>query len=131
MELVVDASVVVQLCLSEGGFDLLAGHGLSAPAVLRSEVCSVLHEAAWRKRISPELAVLGRDRLLSAPVELRADTSLAAVAWEVADRLGWAKTDDAEYVALAQRDGVALLTVDARLARGAGRLVPTLTPDEL
>lgn len=131
MQLVIDASAAVQLCLSEAGFDLVAGHDLTAPIVLRSEVCSVLHEAAWRKRISPELAAVGRDRLLAAPVHLRDDAELAAAAWTVADQLGWAKTYDAEYVALAQREDVALLTVDLRLARGAGRLVRVVTPEDV
>jgi len=131
VQLVLDASAAVQLCLSEAGFDLIASHELMAPIVLRSEVRSVLHEAAWRKRISRELAEAGRDRLLEAPVALRADAELAAAAWTVADQLGWAKTYDAEYIALAQREDVALLTVDARLARGAGRLVRIVTPDEI
>ncbi len=80
-------------------------------------------------RVQP--AVLARDRLLDAPVELCADVELAAAASAVADQLGWAKTYDAEYVALAEREDVALLTVDTRLARGAGRLVRVVTPSEL
>lgn len=131
MRLVLDASAAVQLCLAEDEFDLVAAHQLMAPMLLRSEVCSVLHEAAWRKRISRELAAAGRARLLQAPVTLHDDPELAAAAWAVADQLGWAKTYDAEYIALAQREAVALLTVDARLARGAGRLVRIVTPDEI
>jgi predicted nucleic acid-binding protein len=37
--------------------------------------------------------------------------------------LGWAKSYDAEYVALAQFLKCPLLTIDARLARGAAHLI--------
>lgn len=44
---------------------------------------------------------------------------------------GWAKTYDAEYVALAHLLGSRLLTLDARLRRTASRLVEILGPTEL
>jgi predicted nucleic acid-binding protein len=48
-----------------------------------------------------------------------------------ADELGWAKTYDATYLALAHILGCRLLTVDGRLYRGAKRLGFVITPDEL
>ena len=81
------------------------------------------------RQISRELAETARDRVLDADVELVADLHLEA--WEVSQQLGWAKTYDAEYVALARRLRVPLLTADARLARAARRLVEVLTPAEL
>jgi predicted nucleic acid-binding protein len=45
--------------------------------------------------------------------------------------LGWAKTYDAEYVALARLLGCRLVTLDARLRRGADRLGFVISPDEL
>ena len=47
------------------------------------------------------------------------------------DQLGWAKTYDAEYVALAQILDVPLLTVDGRLARGVEHLIKVIGPAEL
>ena len=52
-------------------------------------------------------------------------------AWKIADRLGWAKTYDAEYVALADLLSCRLVTLDARLRRGAQRLGFVVGPDEL
>lgn len=52
-------------------------------------------------------------------------------AWEVAEEFGWAKTYDAEYVALAKRNDCRLVTVDGRLRRGAERLGFVVTPAEL
>ena len=46
-------------------------------------------------------------------------------------QLGWAKTYDAEYVALASLLGCRLVTVDGRLRRGADRLGFVLGPTEL
>jgi len=46
-------------------------------------------------------------------------------AWRVADRLGWAKTYDAEYLALARVLKCRLLTSDAKL-KAAG--LPVVNP---
>lgn len=37
--LVIDANVVVDLCVSKAGFDALADHELVAPPLLRAEAC--------------------------------------------------------------------------------------------
>ena len=41
---------------------------------------------------------------------------------ELAERFGWGRTYDAEYVALAQILSCRLVTLDARLRRGAAQL---------
>jgi predicted nucleic acid-binding protein len=53
------------------------------------------------------------------------------VAWQVADELAWAKTYDAEYVGLARLLRCRLVTLDARLRRGADRLGFVVAPHEL
>lgn len=131
ISVVVDASVIVQGCLEAAGFAPLAGFDLVGPRLLQSEALSSLHELVWRGEISRELAELAVRRLHSAPVEVRDPEGLATAAWQLADSLGWAKTYDAEYVALARMLDCPLVTVDARLARGAGRVVRIIGPGEL
>jgi predicted nucleic acid-binding protein len=50
-------------------------------------------------------------------IRLLGDAVLRRRAWDLADRLKWASTYDAEYVALTQLQGDALVTLDAELAR--------------
>ena len=114
--IVVDASFAIEASLA-GALDRLRGRDAIAPALMWSESASVLHEMQWRRAISAELASAALGSLRSGPIKLRGPARLLASAWEVASRLGWAKTYDAEYVALAKLSNCPLLTVDAKLAR--------------
>jgi predicted nucleic acid-binding protein len=51
--------------------------------------------------------------------------------WRFAGEFGWARTYDAEYVALAHILGCRLLTVDMKLWRGTKRLGFVVVPEEL
>ncbi|MGH9000250.1 MAG: type II toxin-antitoxin system VapC family toxin [Acidimicrobiia bacterium] len=130
--LVVDATVVLSASVVEGGFDELAlQQPLVAPALMWSEARSVLHEMTWRGDIDPVDAEATRARLESGPVRRRHHPRLGTEAWRVADMLGWAKTYDAEYVALARLLRCRVVTLDARLHRGAARLGCVVAPSEL
>lgn len=96
-----------------------------------SEAVSVLHEALWRGAASSDLSEATRDRLFAGPISRNEPPKLYTEAWHVAEELGWAKTYDAEYVALARLLDCRLLTVDRRLHRGAGRLVEVIGPSDL
>ena len=130
--LVLDASAAVQACLAASGFDLFGNEHLTAPALLWSEAMSVLHEMRWRNEISAGLADIAFARLLAAPVSTPKNLKgLRREAWRVAEELGWMKTYDAEYIALARLSKCRLFTVDARLRRGAGRVVEMIGPEDL
>jgi predicted nucleic acid-binding protein len=126
--LVIDASALVQACLAAGGVKLFQNDDLVAPPLLWSETASVLHELRWRREISDDLTSKAFAAFLDAPVRRRVPAQLYREAWRIADDLGWAKTYDAEYVALARILGCRLFTVDDRLRRGAGRVVEIVGP---
>jgi predicted nucleic acid-binding protein len=129
--LVVDASLVVAWSTGTRDLDELAPDARCAPALMWSEARSALHERIWRKELALDHALRARARLEDVDVELKSDARLAEEAWRIADELGWAKTYDAEYVALASLLGCRLVTVDGRLRRGADRLGFVLGPTEL
>jgi predicted nucleic acid-binding protein len=129
--LVVDAAVVITACLSEIGFKALSRDELVAPHLMWSEASSVLHELRWRKEISGELATIALDRLGAAEVSPRRPKGLIEEAWRVADRLGWAKTYDAEYLALARLLKCRLLTTDMKLKAAGSGLVNVIGPADL
>jgi predicted nucleic acid-binding protein len=129
--LVVDASVVIRAALVTDGFSTLAGRTLHAPTLLWSEAASGLTQMAWRADISSDEASAALDRLLVAPLHAHPSAELLPAAVAIARSLGWAKTYDAEYVALAQELGARLLTFDARLARRIGHLVEVANARDL
>ena len=131
MTLVVDASVAVPACLSVEGFALLPERDLVAPALLWSETLSALRSLLWRGEITAADADAAREALERCPVRHIDDDRLAAEAWQIAEELGWAKTYDAEYVALARLLGCHVVTLDARLRRGADRLGLVVSVGEL
>ena len=129
--LAVDATVVITACLSESGLKPLATEELVAPHLMWSEASSVLHELRWRKEISRELTAIALDRLATADISARRPKGLIEEAWRIADRLGWAKTYDAEYLALARLLKCRLLTTDAKMKSAGSDLVDVIGPTEL
>ena len=126
-----DASVVIPACTVERGFRRFGRERLVAPPFMWAEARSSLHEAVWRGKF-PELegrAAIGR--LGRCPVQSTDHPELGAVAWDIADELGLARTYDAEYLALARLLKCRLVTLDARLRRGAERFGFVVSPEEL
>jgi len=96
-----------------------------------SEASSVLHELRWRREISGGLATIAIERLAAADINPRRPKGLIDEAWRIADRLGWAKTYDAEYVALARLLRCKLVTTDAKLQAAGSSLVTVIGPADL
>ena len=129
--LVLDANVVVASATRADGFLAFGGHDLVAPAFMWAEARSSLHEAAWRGEIEADRSLAILERVAAGPVQPRDHPGLGHEAWRIADAMGWAKTYDAEYVALASLLRCRLVTLDRRLRRGADRLGFVVGPEEL
>jgi predicted nucleic acid-binding protein len=126
---VVDSGAALRL--AETGATVPDVHELLAPTLLRSQVLSAMHEAVHRGEVPPDearrrVAAVGRLR-----IRLLGDAVLRGTAWQVADRLGWASTYAAEYVALTRLQADAFVTLDADLARLAAAEVRTAPFDSL
>jgi predicted nucleic acid-binding protein len=122
---------VVRACQTHDGLDFLADSDLHAPALMWSEARYVIREALWREEISTQQADTARHALDACPVKAHTGPELSEHAWTLSVEFGWAKTYDAEYVALAQILRCRLVTLDMRLRRGTDRLGFVITPDEL
>jgi predicted nucleic acid-binding protein len=120
---VVDCGVVLQL--ASEGYEVPDEHELLAPTLLRSQTLSALHEAVHRGELSAEAAAERLDRIQAIKIRLLGDAVLRALAWRLADELGWAETYDAEYLALTRLQADAFVTLDEELARRAEGVVPT------
>jgi predicted nucleic acid-binding protein len=126
---VVDTSAVLHLVTAD--IEVSTAHELLAPTLLRSQTLSVLHEAVQQGEIPADLARDRLERIWKLPIRLLGDAVLRRRAWELADRLGWASTYNAEYVALTQLQADAFVTLDTELARSLEGIVDTATIDAL
>jgi predicted nucleic acid-binding protein len=126
---VVDCGVVLHLVRE--GIEIPPEHELLAPTLLRSQTLSALHEAVHQGEIEADEAREQLARIGRLPIRLLGDAVLRRRAWELAERLGWAETYDAEYVALTQLQADAFVTLDAELARRIDGIVQTETIEAL
>lgn len=105
------------------------GHQMVAPTLIRSQVLTLLYQAVRRTEITRADADRHLDYLRRLRMRLLGDRVLQTVAWRVADRLDWLDTLTAEYIAVAQLQADAFVTLDAGLAEAARELV-TVAPIE-
>jgi predicted nucleic acid-binding protein len=126
---VVDSSAVLHLASAD--IEVPAKHKLLAPTLLRSQTLSDLHEAVQRGEIPADVAREHLARIGRMPIRLLGDAVLRRRAWELADRLEWAQTYNAEYIALTQLQADAFITLDKELARSVKGIVETASIDAL
>ena len=104
-------------------------HQILAPALLRSQVLSLLYQSVRRGEMTRKDAERHLNYLRGLRMRLLGDRVLQNVAWKAAGLLGWPDTFDAEYVALTQLHADALITLDQHLAHAVQDLV-TVAPIE-
>ncbi len=126
---VVDAGAVLHV--ASEGIEVAREHELLAPTLLRSQTLSVLREAVQRREIPADVARDRLERIGRIPIRLLGDAVLRRRAWEMADKLGWASTYNAEYVALTLLQADAFVTLDAELAGSVEGVVVTASIDAL
>jgi predicted nucleic acid-binding protein len=126
---VIGPDVAIQLAREEA---VVSGeHQLLAPALLRSQLLSLLYQAVRRGEMTKKVADQWLSYIRGLRIRLLGDRVLQNVAWNVADRLGWPDTLDAEYIALTQLHADALITLDRQLARAVRELVTVAPIDAL
>lgn len=108
-----------------------AGRKLLAPTLLRSQVLAQLYGDVRRGRIDRKEAASRLDYLRGLRIRLLGDRVLQAVAWQVAEKLGWADTFVAEYIALTKLQADALVVEDPGVAEAARSVVSVATMGEL
>jgi predicted nucleic acid-binding protein len=98
-------------------------HQLLAPALLRSQLLSLLYRAVRQGELTQREADRRLNYVRALRIRLLGDRVLQNVAWKIADQLGWPDTLDAEYVALTQLQADAFVTLDPELAQAVRGLV--------
>jgi predicted nucleic acid-binding protein len=126
---VIDAGVGLYLVAE--GIAVNPEHELLAPTLFRSQTLSLAHEAVARGELPAAVALERLEQLWQMKIRLLGDAVLRRLAWKIADRLAWAATYDAEYIALTQLQGDAFVTLDRDLARRVAGLVTVATVDAL
>jgi len=97
-----------------------AGVELLAPVLLEYEITAILRKAVVAQWLTTDLAVEAIGEILTLNIQCLAPTAhLHERALRWAERLGHSKAYDAQYLALAEQEGIELWTADRRLASGA------------
>jgi predicted nucleic acid-binding protein len=121
--LVVDANMAVAVASADESFaSLFPGATIIVPWLFHVEVRSALHRAAHMRVLDPADARMLVERVSAWGVESEDPRGHGARVWAIADGLGWAKTYDAEYLAIAQAAGCPIASLDRRVIAAAKRL---------
>jgi predicted nucleic acid-binding protein len=117
-----DASALVAVLLDSGADGAwaaaqLADARLAAPDLVTYETANVIRRTELAQLISADLAAQAHADLLDLAVELWPYELLVPRVWELRHNLS---AYDAAYVAVAERLGATLVTLDARIAGAPG-----------
>jgi predicted nucleic acid-binding protein len=125
MRYVLDSSVALKTVLPEPDSNqalnfIDAGHTLIAPDIYTMELAHVLSKL-HRQHVLPEDEVREKlEVLFDARPALKLSTRLLPAAWEISLQTR-CSVWDALYVALAEREGIEMVTADERLVKNLNR----------
>ena len=119
---VIDPPTLVHLCQGDATID--AGHQLVAPSSVRSQALDLLLHRVQAGELSREEALALHERMTEMKMRLLGDRVSRRTAWVMALEHGWSSIQDAEYLAVAQLQADALITLSPALAHMAKGIVP-------
>ena len=128
----VDASFVLRMFLGPDDAEawerweasMADGVVFRAPSLLGYEAANALHRYHRAGYLSAVAAEIVLDAVLALPVALESDSALHFAASRMAGAFGLNASNDAHYLALADRLGAELWTADAELVRRLEGRVP-------
>ena len=100
-------------------------HQLVGPSILRSHALSIVYVAHRLGELSRDDASAILDGITTMRIRLLGDRVSRAVAWQVAEKLGWDDIGQAEYIAVAKLQADVFVTLDTDLARQVEGIVVT------
>jgi predicted nucleic acid-binding protein len=100
-------------------------HRLVAPKSLQTQAMSQLYREVRAGSLDREAARTILDGITTLRIRLLGDRVSRGHAWRIAEELGWDDIGNAEYLAVAQLQADALVTLDEKLAASAVGIVPT------
>ncbi len=123
----IDAGVAIRL--AREGLVVPEMNRLVAPNLLRSQALSTVYRAVRAGELEPASGRRIMDGVTTMRIRLLGDRVSRGTAWRIAEKLDWPDTTDAEYLAVAQLQADAFVTLDPDLAARADGLVE-LSPFE-
>ncbi|MHC9292971.1 type II toxin-antitoxin system VapC family toxin [Mycobacterium sp. LTG2003] len=126
---VVDAPVAIDLAVR--GATIPPAHSLAAPTLMRSQALALVYESVRRGEIDEHTGRTVLDDIRGLRIRLLGDRVMQHHAWQIAAKLNWPDTYQAEYIALTQLQADALATADKKFAAAARTFVKTVSPAEI
>lgn len=115
---VIDASALIEVVLRTDLGEVVAGtirdRNLIAPELIDAEVLATLRRGVLAKAVPESDAMSAVQRLIDAPITRHSHAPLVVEAWRYRHNVS---AYDAFYLAVARKNQLPLITVDARLSR--------------
>lgn len=118
---VIDLACAIKIV--DAGFQIASKHEILAPTLLRSQVLDHLYLRTLSGELTEADALSMHAHFGKLKFRYLGDAVLRRRAWTIARQLGMPSTFEAEYIALTQLQGEALVAEDKRLASVAKKVV--------